>query len=122
MLQFFYTAGFKCNSFQIHYPMIASDWDFARSDLRSAQVPSRSDRTLLVGESFARQLLQKISKPTMQSQMKVRKLFNVAYVQLYLSSCCCTAFVSNPTVCIGARRGVSDCMMHLGSHTAVSGL
>ncbi|KAA6421178.1 MAG: hypothetical protein FRX49_08877 [Trebouxia sp. A1-2] len=53
--------------------MIASDWDFARSDLRSAQVPSRSDRTLLVGESFARQLLQKISKPTMQSQMKLTR-------------------------------------------------
>jgi len=40
-----YCAGHqvcKCNSLQTHYPVIASEWDFARNDLAPAQVTSRS--------------------------------------------------------------------------------
>ncbi len=34
----------KCNSLKTHFPMIASEWDFARNDLTPAQVTSRSDQ------------------------------------------------------------------------------
>jgi len=42
-----YCAGHqvcKCNSLKTHYPMVSSEWDFARNDLTPAQVTSRSNQ------------------------------------------------------------------------------
>ena len=42
-----YCAGKQvcsCNSLQTHFPIIASEWDFAKNDLTPAQVTSRSDQ------------------------------------------------------------------------------
>ncbi len=36
----------KCNSLQTHYPMVSSEWDFARNDLMLAQVTSRSHQVV----------------------------------------------------------------------------
>ncbi|DBB16004.1 TPA: hypothetical protein ACH3X3_003372 [Trebouxia sp. C0006] len=34
----------KCNSLQTHYPMVSSEWDFAKNDLTPAQVTSKSNQ------------------------------------------------------------------------------
>ncbi|DBA82303.1 TPA: hypothetical protein ACH3X2_000568 [Trebouxia sp. C0005] len=36
----------KCNSLETHYPMVSSEWDFARNDMTPAQVTSQSHQVV----------------------------------------------------------------------------
>ena len=36
----------ECNSLQAHYPVISSEWDYARNDMAPADVTSRSDQVV----------------------------------------------------------------------------
>ncbi|DBA82282.1 TPA: hypothetical protein ACH3X2_000550 [Trebouxia sp. C0005] len=54
----------ECNSLQTRYPMVSSEWDFARNDLTPAQVPSRSDQLVWWVNSVRGSWVQQISGRT----------------------------------------------------------
>ena len=54
----------KCNSLQSHYPMVSSEWDFAKNDLTPAQVTSRSSQLVWWENSVRGSWVQQISGRT----------------------------------------------------------
>jgi len=54
----------KCNSLETHYPMISSEWDFARNELTPAQVTSKSHQVAWWATSVRGSWAQKISERT----------------------------------------------------------
>jgi len=62
-----YCAGRRvceCNSLQTHYPMLSSEWDFARNDLTPAQVTSRSHQVVWWVNSVRGSWAQQIDERT----------------------------------------------------------
>jgi len=54
----------RCNSLQTHYPMVSSEWDFARNDMTPAQVTSRSHQVVWWVNSVRGSWAQKIGDRT----------------------------------------------------------
>ena len=54
----------KCNSLETHYPMVSSQWDFARNDTTPAQVTSRSNQLVWWVNSVQGSWTQRISERT----------------------------------------------------------
>jgi len=54
----------RCNSLQTHYPMVSSEWDFAKNDLTPAQVTSRSNQLAWWENAVRGSWVQKISGRT----------------------------------------------------------
>ena len=54
----------KCNSLQAHYPMVSSEWDFAKNDLTPSQVTSRSDQLVWWENSVRGSWVQRINERT----------------------------------------------------------
>jgi hypothetical protein len=50
----------KCNSLQTHYPMLSSEWDFARNDMTPAQVTTRSSQVVWWNSSVRGSWAQRI--------------------------------------------------------------